>query len=82
MVGTDASGHHLLVTVDGRGPGISEGLTLVEEARLMRDLGARQAMNLDGGGSAAMAVNGALVNHPSDASGERADGDALVVIAG
>jgi len=82
MVGTDASGRLLLVTVDGRGPGISEGLTLVEEARLMRDLGARQAMNLDGGGSTAMAVHGTLVNHPSDASGERADGDALVIIPG
>jgi exopolysaccharide biosynthesis protein len=82
MVGTDASGRLLLVTVDGRGPGVSEGLTLVEEARLMRDLGARQAMNLDGGGSTAMVVNGGLVNHPSDSTGERADGDALVIIPG
>ena len=81
IVGTDASGRLLLVTVDGRGPGISEGLTLVEEASLMRDLGARQAMNLDGGGSTALAVNGALVNHPSDATGERADGDALVIVS-
>jgi exopolysaccharide biosynthesis protein len=80
IVGTDSAGRLLLVTVDGREPGTSEGLTLDEEATLMRELGAVEAMNLDGGGSTAMAVDGQLVNHPSDATGERADGDALVVI--
>jgi exopolysaccharide biosynthesis protein len=33
-----------------------------------------------GGGSAAMAVNGTLANHPSDTTGERAVGDAVVVL--
>jgi exopolysaccharide biosynthesis protein len=46
----------------------------------MRELGAIDAMNLDGGGSSAMAVDGMLVNHPSDATGERAIGDAVVVL--
>jgi exopolysaccharide biosynthesis protein len=34
-------------------------------------LGAQDAMNLDGGGSSAMVVNGVLVTHPSDRSGLR-----------
>lgn len=46
---------------------------------LARQLGAREAMNLDGGGSTAMAVDGKLVTHPSDTTGERAVGDAVVV---
>ena len=76
----DGSGRLIIVTVDGRQPGVSEGLTLTEEAALMESLGARTAMNLDGGGSTAMAVNGSLVNHTSDASGERPDGDFVVVL--
>jgi exopolysaccharide biosynthesis protein len=80
LVGTDAAGRLLLVTVDGREPGTSEGFTLAEDATFMREIGAVEAMNLDGGGSTAMAVDGQLVNHPSDATGERADGDAVVVI--
>ena len=82
IAGTDARGRIILVTVDGREPGVSEGFTLAEEADFMRELGARQAMNLDGGGSTAMAVDGQLVNHPSDSTGERADGDAVVVTPG
>jgi exopolysaccharide biosynthesis protein len=66
--------------VDGRQPGVSEGVTLEEGARLMQSLGAVDAMNLDGGGSTAMALNGVLANHPSDSTGERADGDAVVVL--
>ena len=42
------------------------GMSLVEEARLMRHLGAVEAMNLDGGGSTTMVVRGTVVNHPSD----------------
>ena len=80
MAGIDGLGRLLLVTVDGREPGVSEGLSLTEEANLLEGLGATDAMNLDGGGSTAMAVNGALVNHPSDAAGERADGDAIVAV--
>jgi exopolysaccharide biosynthesis protein len=45
----------------------------------MLSLGAVTAMNLDGGGSTAMAVRGKLVNRPSDGA-ERADGDFVVVL--
>ncbi|MFF4213114.1 phosphodiester glycosidase family protein [Streptomyces sp. NPDC001796] len=80
MAGVDARGRLLLVTVDGRLTGGSEGFTLREAAEFMRSLGAVEALNLDGGGSTAMAVDGALVNRPSDATGERAVGDTVQVL--
>jgi hypothetical protein len=80
LAGTDSRGRLLLVTIDGREPGISEGATLQEAAELMRGLGAVNALNLDGGGSTAMAVNGTVVNKPSDATGERAVGDTVQVL--
>ncbi|NGN92068.1 sporulation protein [Nocardioides sp. KC13] len=80
MAGIDRRGRLLLVTVDGRQPGVSEGLTLAEEAKLMKSLGAEDAMNLDGGGSTAMASGGTLLNRTSDAAGERADGDFIVAV--
>jgi exopolysaccharide biosynthesis protein len=69
----------ILVTVDGRSER-SVGMTLVELARLMRQLGAWQAMNFDGGGSTSMVIQGALVNAPSDPTGEREVGNALLVV--
>ena len=69
----------LLVTVDGRAPGWSAGMTLPEAARLMRSLGARDALNLDGGGSSTMTVAGEVVNRPSDRV-ERAVSDGLFVM--
>ncbi|MDT0543181.1 MULTISPECIES: phosphodiester glycosidase family protein [Streptomyces] len=80
MAGIDKQGRLILATVDGRQPGVSEGFTLVEGADFMRSLGAEQALNLDGGGSSAMAVNGGLVNAPSDVAGERAVGDTVQVV--
>jgi exopolysaccharide biosynthesis protein len=38
-------------------------------------------MNLDGGGSTTMYLDGNVVNHPSDKEGERKVSDALVVTA-
>ena len=55
-VGYTAQGEVLLVTVDGRQPGVSEGVAIRELAQLMRDLGAVYALNLDGGGSTTMVV--------------------------
>jgi exopolysaccharide biosynthesis protein len=46
----------------------------------MRSLGTVDALNLDGGGSTAMAVNGVLVNNPSDAAGERPVGGTIQVL--
>lgn len=76
----------LLVVIDGRQAGFSAGTTIRETAALLRDLGAREAVNLDGGGSTAMVVRDAttgqtrVVNKPSDAAGERPVANALAVL--
>ncbi len=69
-VGIDRdTGEALLLTVDGRSED-SRGYTMVELARMMQDLGADEALNLDGGGSTTMVGGrrGALdvLNDPSD----------------
>jgi exopolysaccharide biosynthesis protein len=53
------------VVVDGRRSGWSIGIQLVAFARLMRRVGASSALNLDGGGSSTMVVEGEVVNRPS-----------------
>ncbi|HEY1698479.1 MAG TPA: phosphodiester glycosidase family protein [Trebonia sp.] len=80
IVGINAKGDLLMVTVDGRQPGVSEGATLTEEAALMKSLGAVSAMNLDGGGSTDFTVDGKQVNSPAYATGERLVGGYLVVL--
>src|SRR5512141_683705 len=70
-----------LVTVDGRQESRA-GMSLVELAKLMLDLGVYEGMNLDGGGSTTMVVNGKLANSPSDKTGERAVGSGLLVVTG
>ncbi len=64
MIGVDRQGRILLATVDGI-PGVSEGMTLTEEAAFMRSLGAVDAMNLDGGGSTQFASFGQVLDDPS-----------------
>jgi Phosphodiester glycosidase len=80
LAGIKADGTLLLVTVDGRRTGWSAGVTLSEAARVMRSLGARDALNLDGGGSSSMVVRGELVSRPSDPVGERAVSDGIFVL--
>lgn len=80
LVGIKPNGNLLLVTVDGRNPEKSIGLNFEESAKLMKALGAKDAINLDGGGSTAMAINGQLINTPSDASGERPVADAIIIL--
>jgi hypothetical protein len=79
-IGVAADGVVYLVTVDGRQTG-SVGMTLPEFADYLRQLGAGTALNLDGGGSTTMAVNGVTVNRPSDGA-ERLVANALVVLNG
>ena len=46
----------------------------------MSSLGAEEALNLDGGGSTTMTLGRRLVTRPSDATGERPIGDAIVLM--
>jgi hypothetical protein len=89
IVGVASRGRRiLLITIDGRQPGYSVGTTLRESARVALALGATEAINLDGGGSTTMVVARTgpdstrfeVVNRPSDAQGERAVGNALLMV--
>ena len=65
-VGQLADGKMILVTVDGRQPGYSIGMTNFELAQALVRLGAVTGMALDSGGSATMAFDGTLLNRPSE----------------
>ncbi len=68
------------VTVDGR-QDRSVGMSLPELADLMVRLGVYQGLNLDGGGSTTLVINGEVVNSPSDPTGERPIGNCLLLVA-
>ncbi|HEX6338517.1 MAG TPA: phosphodiester glycosidase family protein [Jiangellaceae bacterium] len=77
-----------LVVVDGRQPH-ARGMTLTQLAQFMADLGAEQALNLDGGGSSTMVArtpgtsDHAVINSPSDGTERRvANGLGLFAAAG
>lgn len=65
-IGFSKDNRLIILTVDGRQKGVSEGATLSELADLMLSFGAYQAMNFDGGGSTQMVINGHLINCPSE----------------
>lgn len=77
----------ILIAVDGRNAQ-AQGMSIHELAYLLKILGAKQAINLDGGGSSALYVEGAgengIVNHPSDNQlfdhhGERRVANAIII---
>ena len=86
-VGVGYDGTIWFLVVDGRefseqsstNEANSVGLSIEEIRSVMTHLAARDAMNLDGGGSSALILNGALATKPSDLTGERPVGDAIVV---
>lgn len=85
-VGITKNGELLLVAVDGlprkkdqRSDHSSIGMTLEELAELMINLGAVEAMNLDGGSSTSMWINGRVVNQPATGSEQRVS-NAIVVL--
>ena len=67
-IGYTAHYEFIMVTVDGR-EHASVGMTLGELARMMKGFGCINAMNLDGGGSTVMYVQGKVVNNPAQKGG-------------
>jgi exopolysaccharide biosynthesis protein len=61
----------IILMVEGRNPGKAEGATLGQMAQLFKNLGCWEALNLDGGGSSCMLVNGKETIKPSDTAGQR-----------
>jgi hypothetical protein len=88
-VGISRNGRYLiLMAIDGRQPRYSEGATTAETAEWIRKLGAYDALNLDGGGSTALVIEGedgspVVVNRPcgSPAGTERRVANHLGVYA-
>lgn len=83
LAGWTADGELLLVVVDGRRAGHSDGMTLPEAVDLLVSLGARDAVNLDGGGASTFVgpcpAGTCVLNRPSD-NRERPVTSALVVV--
>ena len=67
-IGYTTNNEFIMVTVDGR-EHASVGMTLGELARMMKSFGCINAMNLDGGGSTVMYVQGRIVNSPAQKGG-------------
>jgi exopolysaccharide biosynthesis protein len=70
--------HFYLVIVDGRQPELSVGMKLAELGNFFVSLGCTEAMNLDGGKSAQMWLNGRIMNSPCQ--GEDTVASSLVVV--
>ena len=58
--------HILFIAVDGRSSGNAIGMSIPELAHLIKVMGGRTALNLDGGGSTMLYLDGEILNHPSD----------------
>ena len=70
-MGYTNDGYLIIMVIQGRFPGLAEGATLGQEAKLMKDLNCTEALNLDGGGSSCMLINGKETIKPSDKGGQR-----------
>jgi hypothetical protein len=79
LIGTTTNDTIWMIAVDGRQPQLSAGMTFSELQSLSKRIGLTNVLNLDGGGSTTMWVQGAIVNSPSDPAGPRKVSDALLV---
>lgn len=77
-IGIDLQGNLIVTVVDGRMNYFSIGMTLAELAADLKNRGAADAMNLDGGGSSTLYFNGSVRNYPNAGSGERAICNAIL----
>lgn len=71
-MGYTAAGQLIFLVVEGRFPGKAEGATLKQLAQMLKDIGCTEALNLDGGGSSCLLINGKQTIQPSDKEGQRA----------
>jgi exopolysaccharide biosynthesis protein len=61
----------IILVIQGRFPGLAEGASIAQEAVIFRDLGCYEALNLDGGGSSCLLINGKTTIQPCDKEGQR-----------
>ncbi|MBS6730080.1 MAG: phosphodiester glycosidase family protein [Lachnospiraceae bacterium oral taxon 082] len=82
-IGYLGNNHYVFVVSDGR-TSESAGLSLYELASFIKELGVKDAYNLDGGGSSTMVFKGEIINNPttSGRSGEERAVSDIVYIGG
>ncbi|MFC1716754.1 tandem-95 repeat protein [Candidatus Poribacteria bacterium] len=85
--GISADGTKLIIIViDGRQTGFSEGVTLPEMSGYLIEFGAYTGLNNDGGGSSTLVFKEStetdIINYPSDAAGERVVANHLGIYVG
>lgn len=71
-MGYTNDGKLIILMTEGRNPGVAEGMTLKQQAAVLQSLGCMEALNLDGGGSSCLLLNGKETIKPSDKEGQRA----------
>ncbi len=71
-MGYTADGKLIILAVEGRRPGKAEGASLPDLAKILLEFGCLEALNLDGGGSSCLLINGKETIQPSDKEGQRA----------
>lgn len=79
MIGQRSNGSIVLVVLDSILPGGRICATLNEAQNVMMDLECYNAVNLDGGKSTTMYLNGEVINNPSYALGERPISSGFIV---
>lgn len=70
-MGYTKDGRLIFMVIEGRFPGKAEGATLTQEAQMLKQAGCVEALNLDGGGSSCLLINGNQTITPSDKEGQR-----------
>ena len=70
-MGYTKDGQLIIMAVEGRFPGKAEGANLEQLSRLLIEVGCEEALNLDGGGSSCLLINGKQTITPSDKEGQR-----------
>lgn len=71
LIGYTGDNKIVVMVVEGRNPGIADGVTLLQAAKLLKELNCREGLNLDGGGSSCMLINGKPTIMPSDKGVQR-----------
>ena len=69
-MGYTKDGKLIILIIEGRNT-VAHGATLGQEAQILKDLGCWEALNLDGGGSSCMLINGKETIKTSDKEGQR-----------
>ena len=70
-MGYTKDGKLIIMVIQGRFPNKADGASLVQEAQLLKNVGCWEALNLDGGGSSCLLINGKQTITPSDKQGEQ-----------